>query len=46
MLSNLLLMLSGVMLTRSSNETHRMIGSGLTVAGLVRVVDKVDMEVK
>lgn len=46
MLSNLLIMLSGLMLTRSENETHRMIGSGLTVTGLVRVVDRIDGEVR
>lgn len=46
MLSNLLIMLSGFVLTRSENETHRMIGSGLTVAGLIRVVDRFDGEAK
>lgn len=42
MLSNLLVTLSGLMLTKSDNETHRMIGSGLTVAGLVRLIDRID----
>lgn len=42
MLSNLLVVLSGLMLTKSDSETHRMIGSGLTVAGLVRLIDKID----
>lgn len=42
MLSNLLVALSGLMLIRSDNEAHRMIGSGLTVAGLVRLIDRVD----
>lgn len=42
MLSNLLVTLSGLMLIKSDNETHRTIGSGLTVAGLVRLIDRID----